>query len=60
MDKIFTQKKIGTELNTTKNGKQNNFSHQPGNDVVSAILNYSKSLIVKQSTMVNQVELVLN
>lgn len=59
MDRTFTQKKISTELNTKK-GKQNNFSHQPGNDVVSAILNYSKSLVVKQSTMVNQVELVLN
>jgi hypothetical protein len=60
MDRTFTQKKIGTELNTTKNDKQNDFSHQPGNDVVSVILNYSKSLIVKQSTMVNQVELLLN
>jgi hypothetical protein len=61
MDRIFTQEKISTKkLNTTNNGKQNNLSHEPSDDIIFSILNYSKSLTVKPSELVNQVELVLN
>jgi hypothetical protein len=60
MDRIFTQKKISSKLNATKDDKQSDFSEQPGDDVISAIVNYSKSLVVKKSTITEQIEMVLN
>jgi len=62
MDRTFTQKKISTTLKAAKNknGKQNDLSHQPSNETIFAILNYSKSLTVKNSNTVDTIELMLN
>jgi len=62
MDRTFTQKKISTTLKATKNknGKQNELSHCPSTETIFAILNYSKSLTVKNSKTVDKIELMLN
>lgn len=63
MNRTSTQKKISTTLKTKKTEEidnVNDFSGEPGKDVINNILNYSKSLVVKKSKMIEHLEMVLN
>ncbi|MCW3071487.1 MAG: hypothetical protein JWO44_1377 [Bacteroidetes bacterium] len=62
MNKTSTTKKIITS--PTKMNEQadtmNEFPYEPGNNVISNILNYSKALSIRKSKNIEHFEMVLN
>ena len=54
MDRTFTQRKISTKKS------DNNLNQQPSEEIINTILNYSRSLEVKKSNVINCIEVVLN
>lgn len=62
MAKISTKKNLET-FNTIRNKKNDNsaeFPYQPGNNVITTILNYSKSLSIRKSISIGYFEIVLS
>jgi hypothetical protein len=62
MNKISTTKKIitsPTNMNEQPDN-MNEFPYEPGNNVISNILNYSKALSIRKSKHVEYFETVLN
>jgi len=62
MNKISTTKKIVTSPNNMKEQADtlNEFPYEPGNTVISNILNYSKALSIRKSKNLEHFEMVLN
>lgn len=60
MSKTTTKKCIEQNLKVTEVNSKNEFSEEPGNDVINNILNFSKALSIKKLKNERYVELVLN
>lgn len=64
MDKTSTLKKHNNHFNTKKtenlNDNTNEYACEPSAGIINSILNYSKSLIVNDSKMINQIAIVLS
>lgn len=62
MNKISTKQKSGNSTNemNARIDEKKEFPHEPGNDVINNILNYSKALSIRPSKRGGQFEMVLN
>lgn len=62
MNKISTKKTtlpLISKMNKTVDNK-NEFSYEPGNNIINAILNYSKALSIRKSKKTGYFEMMLN
>ena len=58
-----TTKKVIESVNTKMKEEvdnSNDFSYEPGNNVINKILNYSKALSIRKSKSLDYFEMVLN
>jgi len=63
MNKTSTPEKIIEPANLKMNevlDNENKFPFQPGDNVISNILNYSKALSIRKSKSLEHIEMVLN
>ncbi len=61
MDKTFTQQKnYSATEDSLKEGYSNRDKQCPSSETINNILNYSKALSIKNSTILENIEMVLN